>query len=77
MIDLFLSRRDRLFQEGTSRSYLDQRVVFLKKENTFSSLVSYCSSNGSGTPSILLILRSFVAFLDLLDRILNLRQKSI
>ena len=65
MIDLFLSRRDRLFPEGTSRSYLDQRVVFLKKENGFSSLVSYCSSDESGTPSILLILRSFVTFLDL------------
>lgn len=65
MIDLFLSRRDRLFPEGTFRSYLDQRVVFLKKENGFSSLVSYCSFDESGTPSILLILRSFVTFLDL------------
>lgn len=76
MIDFFLSRRDRLFPEGTSsyRYYLDQKNSLLEEREwflfscilLFSFLIVF-SSDESGIPSILLILRSFVAFLDLLD----------
>lgn len=76
MIDFFLSRRDRPFPEGTSsyRYYLDQKNSLLEEREwflfscilLFSFLIVF-SSDESGIPSILLILRSFVAFLDLLD----------